>query len=261
MTQNSVSTIASTPFCGLATQTYNVPSTGLYTVAATAFPPWQTSDQPSSVANPPLAEVQTITTVADSSGSLNSTWWKFFLAGNAPFLIGGTWYQFFYVWNNINSAGVDPAPAGGYGIQVAGATGVTANNLATAQRAAIAAAVPASGNTVTVSGATNAIILTNTQYGAETAAADGTAATGFGFSVGTTGTFGYTSGLVITVKHNTTIIAAYSQPAPTQAIMGGQTQSQATAGDTFTVITSSLSTADAGLNAVKGFVNVFFGPL
>lgn len=258
MTINSISSIASTPFCGLGTQTFNVPTTGLWTAGVTAFIPWQTSDQPSSVANPELAEVQTITTVADVSGSLNSTFWTFNIAGNNN--TGGN-NSGYYVWYNINSAGTDPAPAGLTGIAVAGATGVTANNIAAATRTAIAAAVPASGNTVLVTGATNNIILTNTQYGAATAAANGTASPGFSYAVGTTGTYGYASGLTITVKHNTTVIATYSQPTPTQPLMGGNTQVQCTASDTITVITSSLATADAGINAVKGIINIFAGPV
>lgn len=260
MTQNSVSAIASTPFTGLATQTYNVPTTGNYTATATAFLPWMTSDQPYAVANPLKNEVQTITAVADVSGSLNNTYWEFTLPGNAPFQVAGTWYSFFYVWYNINSAGTDPAPAGGYGIQVAGATNASASTLGGATRTAVAAALPATGNTYAVSGATSATILTAAQAGATTAAVD-TGATGFTFAVGTAGSFGYASGLVLTIKHNTTIIGMASQPTPTQPLEGVSTTVQCTAGDTITVITSSLAAADALPNAVKGIINIFQGPL
>ncbi len=41
MTINSLSPIQSTPFCGLATQTYNVPATGLYTVQVQCTIPYQ----------------------------------------------------------------------------------------------------------------------------------------------------------------------------------------------------------------------------
>ena len=260
MTQNSLSAIASTPFCGLATQTYNVPTTGLYTATATCFLPWMTSDQPQAVANPLKAQVQTITTVADSSGSLNNTYWEFTLPGNALFQVSGTWYSFYYVWYNINSAGTDPAPAGGYGIQVTGATNASATTLGGATRAAIAAALPASGNTYAVTGATSAIILTALQYGQTSAAVD-TGTTGFTFAVGTAGSFGYASGLTLTIKHGTTVIAYASQPSPTQPLLGASTTIQCTAGDTITVITASLSAADAGANAVKGIANIFLGPL
>ncbi len=261
MTQNSVSTIASTPFSGLGTQTYNVTATGLYTAAATVFLPWMTSDQPQAVANPPAREVQTITAVADVSGSLNNTYWKLFLPGNARFQVSGVWYSFLYVWYNINSAGTDPALAGGYAVPVAGATNVTAITLGGANRTALTTALALIGaNTYVVSGATTAVILTAAQYGAATAAVD-TGATGFTFAVGTTGSFGYASGLTLTILQNTTVVAFSSQPSPTQPLIGATALIQATAGDTITVVTASLSTADAALNAVKGIINIFLGPL
>lgn len=207
-----------------------------------------TSDQPAATANPEAFEVQDVTLAADSSGSRNSTWWKFFTAGD---VVG------YYVWYNINSAGVDPAPAGLTGIEVAGATNATADTLATATRAAITAS--AAGSYVTVSGATSHVILTNKQYGACTAASNGTASAGASFSITTTGTFGYASGLVIAVKKNTTTLATYALPSPTQPIMGGETTAQFAAGDTVNVVISSLSVADAGLNAVKGIINVYAG--
>lgn len=251
MTQNTVSAIASTPWTGLATQTYNVTTSGLYTFSVQAFLPWMTSDQPFAVANPPAAELQTITTVADVAGSLNSTFWTFHDSGN----LNG-----YYVWYNINSAGVDPAPAGLTGIQVAGATGASANTLAAATRTAIAAAVP----TVTVSGSTNHVVLLNNAIGSCTAAADGTAATSFTFAVNTTGTYGYSTGLVLTLKRTTsgpttTTLATLSNPAPTQALMGTSVRVQCVAGDTLTMISSSLASVDQGPNAVKGFINIYLG--
>lgn len=248
MTVNSISQIASTPFCGLGTQTYNVPTTGLYTVSVNVTLPWQTSDQPSTVA--PTAEVQNVATVADVSGSLNSTFWTFYTAGNA---------NGYYVWYNINSAGVDPAPAGLTGIAVTGATNATANTLAASTRTAVAAAV--SGSLVTVSGATNNVGLTNVQYGACTAAADGTATTGFTFTASATGTYGSASGLVIKVNHGATNVYTLSEPTPTQPFMAGSATVQCTAGDTLTVVLTSLATADAKPNAVKGIINVFAGPV
>lgn len=246
MTINSLQLNTSTPFTGLGTQTFNVVTTGLYTVGLNVTIPWMTSDQPIARANPETMEVQTITAVADVSGSLNSTYWTFNSAGD------NTGY---YVWYNINSAGVDPAVTGRTGIAVAGATNATASTLGGATRAAIAAAT----SLVAVTGATTATILTNTQYGNTTAAADGVAATGFAFSVGTAGTYGYASGLSIVVKKNTTTIMTLNQPAPTQPMMGGSVVVSATAGDTITVITSSLAAADSIPNAVKGIINLFQG--
>lgn len=241
---NSISSLASTPFCGLGTQTYAVPTTGNYVAQVNVSIPWLAAG----TGTAPSANVQTITAVADVSGSLNSTYWTFYTAGNA---FG------YYVWYNINSAGVDPAPAGLTGIEVAGATNVTANTLAGATRTAIAAAV--STSLVAVTGSTSAIILTNAQAGAATAAANGTASPGFSYSVGTTGSFGTCSGLVVKVKKNSTVLMTLSQPAPTQPILAGAVSFAATAGDSVTVVTSSLADADQGLNAVKGIINVFQG--
>ncbi len=245
MTINSLSLVQSTPFTGLGTQTYNVPATGRYTTQVTCTIPWLASDAPSSVAQ--LREVQTVTTAADISGSKNNTFWTFYTAGN---LHG------YYVWYNINSAGTDPAVAGLTGIEVDGATGASANTLATATRAAI---TTAAGSYVTVSGATSAVILTNVQYGACTAAADGTAATSFVFAIGTTGTYGSGSGLTITVNEQTTAQLVLSQPTPTQGSLSGSVAFASTAGHTITVVTSSLATADALANAVKGVINIYAG--
>lgn len=243
MTINSLSLIHSTPFTGLGTQTYNVPATGRYTIGVNVTIPWQTSDAPSNVAA--TKEVQTVTTVADTAGSLNSTWWKFYTAGDV------TGY---YVWYNINSAGVDPAPAGFTAIPVTGATGATANTLATATRAAINTATAA-----VATGATNAVIITANGYGEMTAAADGTAATGFGFTVGTTGSYGSASGLTIKCYDQTTLLLTLSQPTPTQPFMAGSVAAQCTAGDALTVVLASLADADAVANAVKGVINIYAG--
>lgn len=246
MTINSLSLIQSTPFTGLMTNTYNVPATGRYTAQVICTIPWLSSDAPSTVAQ--TREIQTVTTAADVAGSKNSTFWTFYTAGN---LHG------YYVWYNINSAGVDPAPAGLTGIEVDGATSATANTLATATRAAINASSAAAY--VTASGATSAVIITNIQYGSNTAAADGTAATSFTFAVGTTGTYGSGSGLVVTINEQTTAQLVLSQPTPTQGSLSGSVAFASTAGHTITVVTSSLAAADAVANAVKGVINIYAG--
>lgn len=121
-------------------------------------------------------ETTNVTFGADSSGSLNS---KYFTFQDQPGL------NKYYLWFNINSAGVDPAPAGkGTGIVVAGATGATAATLATA---AVAACASVAGLKVTA-GASGHIITTNTAPGVATATADGTAtSTGFTFTRSITG--------------------------------------------------------------------------
>lgn len=245
---NTLSPIQSSPFTGLGTQTLALTTTGIYTVETKIFIPWLTSDQPSAIANPQTLEVQDVTCAADSAGSRNSTWWKFYTAGD----VNG-----YYVWYNINSAGVDPAPAGLTGIQVTGATNATAATLAGATRTAIGASPAASY--VTITGATSHVIITNRQYGACTAASNGTASAGASFSITTTGTFGVSSGLTAIVKKNTTTLATYSLPTPTQPIMGGNVSASFTAGDAVNVVLSSLASADNQPNAVKGILNIYLG--
>lgn len=249
MTINSLSPIASTPVCGLGTQTFNITAAGLYTFSFKSFIPYLAAGSPA-VTSVPTSEITDVTLVADSSGSLNSTYWTFNSAGD---LYG------FYVWYNINSAGVDPAVAGRTGIQVAGATNANATTLGGATRTAIAASAAAIPY-VTVSGATTHTILTNIQVGASTDAANGTATPGFSYSI-TQGSYGTPaiSGLGVTIKQGSTIIARYGFPTPTQPLIGGSVLVQAALNDVLTIVFSSLSTADAGLNAVKSIVNLYLG--
>lgn len=250
MTINSVSLIHSTPVTGLNTQTYNVPATGIYTFGVNFTIPWVAPGVPQATANPVVQEIQDVTCAADTAGSRNSTWWKFYTAGDV---------HGYYVWYNINSAGVDPAPAGLTGIEVDGATGATASTLGGATRTAIAAS--AAGSYVVVSGATSHVILTNRTPGSCTAAANGTASAGASFSITTTGSFGYASGLQIVVTNTTTstVLMTLALPSPNQAFMAGSVQAQCTAADVITVVTSSSAAADALPNAVKGVLNIYAG--
>lgn len=249
MTINSLSAIASTPVCGLGTQTFNVVTAGEYTCSFKSFLPYLAAGG-LPVTTQPQNNVQIITTVADSSGSLNSTYFTFYTTGN---LYG------YYVWYNINSAGVDPAPAGLTGIEVSAATNATANTIASDTRTAITAAV----SYVTVTGTTDVVIITQTYYGGLTAAADSSgAATGFTFGTSSpAGSYGTpaVSGLDVVINHNGTAVARYGWPTPTQPVMGGSVVILCSVSDTITVVFSSLSTADAGLNAVKSIVNVYQG--
>ena len=249
-TINSFNINSSTVVGGLGTQTCNIVTAGLYTLSFKSFIPYLAFGSPAVTAQP-VSNVQTVTTVADSSGSLNSTYFTVYSAGNL---------QGFYVWFNINSAGVDPAPAGLTGIQVAGATNITANNLATAIRSAVNANA-AAASYFTISGATSNVIFTNIQPGSCTAAADGTAAPGFSYATGTAGTYGTPaiSGLDVVIKQNSTVLGRYGFPTPTQPIVGGSVSIQASASDVITVVLSSLSTADAAGNSVKTIINFFQG--
>jgi len=115
--------------------------------------------------------IQTVTTVADVAGSLNST---YFLLDSAN---GGTNY---YVWINVDSGGVDPAIAGRTGVPVAIAEDDTAADIATAVAAAIDAlatfAAAAVGPVVTV---------TNSAGGPFVSMVDGEDPTGFAFATTT----------------------------------------------------------------------------
>lgn len=99
--------------------------------------------------------------------NLNNTYMTFSQTANAVN---------YYAWFNINSEGTDPALAGKTGIEVTGAASITANNLATAARAAIDAAI---GAEIAVTGATSHIILTNSTRGACAATANGAVTPGF----------------------------------------------------------------------------------
>ncbi len=115
-----------------------------------------------------------VTFTADTAGSLNSTYFTFESKDGS---------NKYYIWFNINSAGVDPAVSGRTGIAVAGATGATAATLATA---AVAAASAVVGLTVTA-GASGHIITKNVAPGVAVATADGAAATSFTFTHSITG--------------------------------------------------------------------------
>lgn len=250
MTINSLQVNQSTVVGGLGTQTFNVVTAGLYTLQFKSFIPYLSAGGPA-VTSVPSPVVTNVTCAADVAGSKNSTYWTFNSAGD---LYG------FYVWYNINSAGVDPAPAGLTGIQVAGATGATAATLATATIAAINASALASPYVIATAGASGHVILTNQQVGLATDAANGTASYGASFSI-TAGSYGVPaiSGLDVVIKQGSTVRARYGFPSPTQPIVGGSVLIQAAAADVLTIVLSSLSVADAAANSVKTIVNLFQG--
>ncbi len=247
---NALQLNTSAPFAGLGTASFTVTSAnaGMMTLECKSFLPYLAAGSPP-VTTMPSQEVTNVTFAADVSGSKNSTYFNFSSAGDA---------HLYYVWFNINSAGVDPAPAGRTGIQVVGATGATAATLATAAIAAI--------NLVTVgyvtasAGSSGHVILTNVQYGDSTDAANGTASYGASFSI-TQGSFGVPagSGLVIQLLQNSTVLATFANPSPTQPIMGGAVHFLAVASDVISVVLSSLSSADAQPNAVKSILNLYQG--
>ncbi len=249
---NAFNLNSSSPAAGLGTFSYTVTTTGLYTLEFKSFLPYQPSVSAPQTTNP-SGEVTDVTFAADSSGSRNNTYFTFNAASDA---------YGYYVWFNINGAGVDPAVAGRTGIQVAGATDATAATLATAAIAAINASSAASYVRATA-GASGHAILTNQQPGGATNAANGAggASAGASFSVTNNGTFGVppVSGLVAKIVNNGSTVATYAYPSPTQPILGGGNSFQATAGTDVSLVLSSLSDADAALNAVKSIINFYQG--
>ena len=117
-------------------------------------------DSPFKIPFPPLtgqAEITAITCEADVAGSLNSKYW-----------LCSSINTDYYVWYDINGAGVDPAIAGRTGIQVSAATSAAAAIIAAATAAAITA-VDDFGAVV----ASAVVTVTNTNNGIVTDATDG----------------------------------------------------------------------------------------
>lgn len=254
MTINSLQLNQSVPVAGLGTQTFNVVTAGLYTLSFKCFIPYLAAGGLAQSTSP-SGNVTDVTCAADTSGSRNNTYFVFYTAGNL---------RGYYVWFNINSAGTDPAVAGLTGIEVDGATGATAATLAGAARTAIAASSAASY--VTITGATSHVIISQLNPGTLTAVANGAGGSSAGatFSVTAAGSYGAPaiSGLNVVVyggAAGTTVLQRAGFPSPTQPILGGSVQIQASASDIINVTLSSLSTADQDGNAVKSIINLYQG--
>lgn len=249
---NSFQVNESAPLAGLGTFSNTVTSTANYVLEFKSFIPYLAAGSPAQ-STAISREITDVTFAADSGGSKNSTWFKFYSASDA---------YLFYVWFNINSAGVDPAPAGyTAGIEVAGATGASAATLATAAIAAINANATASLYVVASAGASGHVILTNKQAGDCTSAANGTASYGASFSVTTAGSFGVpaVSGLVAKIYNNDVLVQTVAFPSPTQPFLSGRASMAVTSGNDVDLVLSSLSSADNAANAVKTIVNFYQG--
>lgn len=106
------------------------------------------------------AEVATVTCVADVAGSLNNDYFFINTANDAVQ---------YYVWMNVNAAGVDPAIAGRTGVEVALATNDTASTVATAVASALNALAGFSSSAVgAVATVTNAATGSTTDASAQT---------------------------------------------------------------------------------------------
>lgn len=249
---NSISPIQSSPFVGLGDAEFTVTTTGMYTMAFKSSLPYFPAGSPAQSANA-TAESTDVTMAADTAGNKNDKWFTFWSAGNV---------RGFYVWFNINAAGTDPEVANMVGIEVAGATGATAATLATAAIAAINANATAAQYVVASAGASGHVIIRNLQPGNATNAANAAGGDSYGasFSI-TAGSYGTPpqSGLTAKIIVDDVEVAWFGNPSPTQASLGGSAQFTATAGDVVKVEFSSLSDADAALNAVKSEVNLYLG--
>ncbi len=129
------------------------------------------------IADTGVKQHQTVTTIDDVSGSLNST---YFLLSSVNLITKAQ--KNFYLWLD-DGAGVDPAIAGRTGIQVTYTDNDAAATIATAIRAALNALT----NDFVATGATSAVIITNVAFGPVPAAVDGAAPTGFTFGSATLG--------------------------------------------------------------------------
>lgn len=132
-------------------------------------------------------EQSTITTVADSTGSLNSTYWEFSAPNSDGTVVD------YYVWYDVSSGGTDPAVSGKTGVEVDIATDDTAPTVATATQAALDAL-----SDVQASVSSDVVTMLNEYFGNVDAVADSSgAATGFTFATsvaGFGGTLGATTG-------------------------------------------------------------------
>lgn len=67
------------------------------------------------------------------------------------------------------------------------------------------------------------------------------------------------SALQLLVKLNGTTKLTLSSPTPTQPALSGSVSMLCAAADVITVVPSSANAVDAGLNAVKGIINIYLG--
>jgi len=150
-----------------------------------------------------VAEVTSITCVADVSSSLNSQYFLY-----------DTPYVAYYVWINVAAAGVDPEIAGRTGIMVAIAEDDIAADVATAVAAAMNASIyigaAAVGAVVTATAA---------HTGAAADAVDGAATTGFTFSVTTQGVTAVAAKKVVTIENSISGISEVSDTIGGQSVL------------------------------------------
>lgn len=202
------------------------------------------------IADTGVIQHQTVTTVADVAGSLNS---KYFLLSSVNLVSKAQ--KNFYMWFNINSAGVDPAIAGRTGIEIDGATGASANALATSMRTALNALT----NDFVATGSNAAVIITDVAFGPVTAAVDGVAATGFTFGSATAGVASNLNNKYFLLQDEASAHLYYVwmnvDAIGTNPMIAGRTgvEIDFASGATAATIGGDLATAIAALNSTNSF--------
>ncbi len=116
---------------------------------------------------PGLPEITHVQTLGDTAGSLNNTYFFINSANNT---------NQYYVWFNVSGGGTDPMVAAHTGIEVDISTG---DNAATVAAAIITFVTLATGDFTFVGSATNLVIFTNTANGYSSDAVDSSVPTGF----------------------------------------------------------------------------------
>lgn len=120
-----------------------------------------------------IAEVTSITCVADDTGSLNNTYFKIYSTSTT-----------YVVWINVNSAGSDPSLPSTTSVEIAVATDATAATIATAIKSALDAI--SGGAIFTTTRSTATLTITRGTAGKVNDTVDGAGAAATGFTISTT---------------------------------------------------------------------------
>ncbi len=161
----------------------------------------------------------------------------------------------FYMWFNVNSQGIDPAPAGKTAIPVAVAAGASANTIATAMRLALNALT----NDFVATGSNAAVIVTNVAPGPVTAMAQGTPTTGFTIAAVTNGVASNLNNTYFLLQDEASVHSYYVwfnvDAIGTDPAVAGRTAVPIalSTGDSAATIGTALASAIAALNSSASF--------
>lgn len=201
------------------------------------------------IADTGVRQHQTVTTVADVAGSLNS---KYFLLSSIDAVTKAR--KDFYLWLD-DGTGVDPAIAGRTAIHVTYTDADTAATIATDIRAALNALT----NDFVATGAGAAVIITNVAPGPVPAAVDGAAPTGFTFGSATLGVASNLNNTYFFLQDEASVHSYYVwmnvDSIGTDPMIAGRTgvEIDFASGATAATIGADLATAIAALNSTNSF--------